>query len=159
MCNCMCLNLWERHRRDTAKYDTESLPYRKADVTVGRGENCYRKPRRWQEELYLSLFSLIRLPVLATSVTCYPTAGTGSRAEQAFKLSRTSIWNFTKACFFILRFDFFEFFFFLSLASSITLKKCFHLLSTTLSIHYPLKQLGQEQAACHFPLSGKLGVF
>lgn len=46
--------------------------------------NCHRKPPRWKLELHLSLGSLIiRLPVLASSVTCHPATGTGSRAERA----------------------------------------------------------------------------
>lgn len=79
----------------------ESLPWCKVAWCY-----CRQRCKRWivtgnRLERHLSLCSLIRLPVLATSVTCHPVTGTGSRAEQAVKLSEKSCWNCTKACFFI----------------------------------------------------------
>lgn len=59
-----------------------------------------RKPQRWQLELHLSLHGLIRLPVLATSVTCHLVPGTGSRAEQTV----TNSDRLNSVCHFIFKF-------------------------------------------------------
>lgn len=126
-------------------------------------ENWYRKPHRWQLELHLSLCSHIRLPVLATSVTCHPVTVTRSGAEQAVINIDLEFYRRLSLHFKV------SFFFSLSCSSFIPLFLHPHTWEQThmytqkmllpLSSRCSWWQLGPEQAAWQFSLSGKSGYF